>query len=84
MSDTGRIRRTVHPKARRILFGETVDGSIAHELPAISEVDRAHLVALAEAELVPPRAAARLLAAVHRMRRQRFAPIAGQPPRSTK
>src|SRR5260221_376457 len=55
MDDTGRIRRPLTPTARRIVFGEPEPA--APELALITEVDRAHLVMLAEQGLVDRAAA---------------------------
>lgn len=79
MTDTGRIRDGIGAEARRILFGETVDAALDATLPAVVEIDRAHLVMLAEEGLVPAAAAARLLGAVERQRRTRFAALRGRP-----
>ena len=75
MDDTGRIRRPLSPTARRIVFGEPPAG--ASELELVSQVDRAHLVMLAEQGLVERTAAAALLAEIERVRAERFAPLRG-------
>jgi argininosuccinate lyase len=71
--DTGRIRRPLSPTARRVAFPPPAD--VSDELGAISEVDRAHLVMLAERQLVPTEAAAATLAEIMRLRSVDFAPL---------
>jgi argininosuccinate lyase len=73
MDDTGRIRRPLSPTARRIVFGEPLLGP--SELDLTTRVDRAHLVMLAEQELVDRAAAAALLAEIERLRAGGFAPL---------
>jgi argininosuccinate lyase len=79
VTDTGRIRQGVGPVARRILFGDTVDHAIEPELSTIAEIDRAHLVMLAETRQVAPAAAAQLVAAVERMIGDQFGALRGRP-----
>lgn len=71
--DTGRIRRPLSPKARRVVFPPP--GLAVDELFAISDVDRAHLVMLAERGLIPADAAAATLAEIMRLRSVDFAPL---------
>ncbi len=78
MNDTGRIRRGIGAQAQRILFGETVDRSLELELPLVAEVDRAHLVMLAESGLVARPQLAALAAAVEALRASGFAPLRGR------
>jgi argininosuccinate lyase len=75
VDDTGRIRRPLTPTARRIVFGEPAPGP--SELKLVTQVDRAHLVMLAEEELVDPTSAAALLVEIERLRAARFAPLDG-------
>jgi argininosuccinate lyase len=75
MDDTGRIRRPLSPTARRIVFGDPPP--TASELELTSQVDRAHLVMLAEQELVDRAAAAALLAEIEHLRAGDFAPLQG-------
>src|SRR3954467_10424182 len=75
MDDTGRIRRPLTPGARRIVFGEAAPGP--SELALVSQVDRAHLVMLAEEGLVGREAAAALLIEIERLRAGRFAALDG-------
>lgn len=76
--DTGRIRRGIGAQAQRILFGETVDRALEHELPLVAEVDRAHLVMLAESGLVARPRLAQLAAAVEALRASGFAALRGR------
>jgi argininosuccinate lyase len=73
MDDTGRIRRPLTPTARRIVFGEPPPGP--SELAMVTQVDRAHLVMLAEQGLVDRAAAAALLVEIELLRTQHFAPL---------
>jgi len=75
VDDTGRIRRPLSPTARRIVFGEP--GPAPSELELITQVDRAHLVMLAEQALVDRAAAAALLAEIELLRAANFAPLHG-------
>ncbi len=74
---TGRIRKPLHPRARRLVFGPAE----AADLELITEVDRAHLVMLAEEGLIERRDAALILAEVDRLRRAGFAALAGRESR---
>lgn len=81
--DTGRLRVGLNPEAHRIVYdqyltGDAADG-LGQELRHISEVDRAHLVMLAERGIVPAGRAAALLRAVAGLRDQDFAPLRGRP-----
>lgn len=75
MENTGRIRRTLLPSARRILFDRDLESAIDNDLPYAIEVDRAHLVMLSETGIVPRDRAARLLRAINRLRADSFSPL---------
>src|SRR5258706_511141 len=75
VDDTGRIRRPLTPSARRIVFGEPAPGP--SELALVTQVDRAHLVMLAEQGLVGREAAGALLVEIEVLRAGRFAPLDG-------
>jgi argininosuccinate lyase len=75
VDDTGRIRRPLTPTARRIVFGEPFTGD--PELRLVTQVDRAHLVMLAERSLVDPAAAATVLVEIEGLRRSGFAALHG-------
>ncbi|WP_394838613.1 argininosuccinate lyase [Pendulispora rubella] len=78
MENTGRITRTIRRTARDILFGATADAAIDAELPFIAQVDRAHVVMLAESALIDRNTAASLLAAIDELRQRRFEPLRGR------
>ena len=75
MDDTGRIRRPLTPTARRTVFGKPA--SEPPELALVTQIDRAHLVMLAEERLVERAAAAAVLAEIERLRAGRFAALEG-------
>lgn len=79
MENTGRILRGLTPTARRIIFGATADAGIDDELEHISQVDRAHLVMLAERGIVEAVYACALLRAIDELRAGAFAPLRGRP-----
>lgn len=78
MEDTGRIRRPLTPAARRIVFGDDADAAIRDELPSYVQVDRAHLVMLLEAGILPRDAGRRLLAVMDGLVAQDYAPLRGR------
>lgn len=77
--DTGRLRGVLGPRTTRIVYGELSPELVAAELSSVTEVDRAHLVMLAECGLVDRAAARALLAAIDELRADGFAGLAGQP-----
>ena len=79
MEDTGRIRRALDRRARRIVFGDHADRAIDDELPHYVRIDRAHLVMLLEAGLLPQGAGRRLLAVMGDLADQDYAPLRGRP-----
>lgn len=78
MENTGRISRSINPSARRILFGDTANGSIVAEMKYITQVDRAHLVMLSECGLIESSRAAKLLCAIRELEASGFAPLAAK------
>ncbi|MFB6564735.1 MULTISPECIES: lyase family protein [unclassified Streptomyces] len=82
--DTGRLRAALHPEAHAIVYDQylpapdTSDG-LGEELRLISEVDRAHLVMLAERGIVLPQQAGSLLRTIDELRRSDFAPVRARP-----
>ena len=78
MSDTGRIRKALDWRARRIVFGDHADAAIRDELPHSMEIDRAHVVMLVERGLLPRDAGRRLLAAMQRLAADEYAPLKGR------
>jgi argininosuccinate lyase len=77
MSDTGRIRKPLDFRARRIVFGDDVDAGIAHELPHYLRIDRAHLVMLVERGILPRAAGRRLLGVMDGLIADDYAPLRG-------
>jgi len=78
-SAAGRIRSTIPNGARLILFGDTADQSIDNDLTVFTEIDRAHLVMLAEQGILARPRAAHLLQEINNLRRDGFAPLRGRP-----
>jgi argininosuccinate lyase len=78
MEDTGRIRRPLDPRARRIVFGDDADAGIAHELPFYVRIDRAHLVMLVERGILPRPAGRRLLAVMEALVAEDYAALRGR------
>ncbi|MER5962837.1 argininosuccinate lyase [Streptomyces sp. NPDC002057] len=79
---TGRLRTGLDPRAHRIVYDQyrTDDGDpIGDELRLISEVDRAHLVMLAERGIVDASRAGALLETVDALRAEDFAPVRSRP-----
>jgi argininosuccinate lyase len=79
MENTGRIRRTLDPRAREIVFGHDADGAIRDELPSLVRIDRAHVVMLVEQGLLPRAGGRRLLAAMDALAAEEYAPLRGRP-----
>lgn len=79
MENTGRIFRGLTPTAQRIIFGITADASISVELEHIAQVDRAHLVMLAECGIVDRYCACATLRAIDELRACNFLPLRGRP-----
>jgi argininosuccinate lyase len=79
-AETGLLSVPVRADARAILFEprREVDPALA-EFRLTAQVDRAHVVMLAEQGIVRPDAAGELLAGIEWLRQQDFAPLAGVP-----
>lgn len=77
MEDTGRIRRALDPRARRIVFGDDAGAGIRDELPFYLQVDRAHVVMLAERGLLSRDAARGLLGVMNALVAEGYAPLQG-------
>lgn len=78
MTDTGRIRKPLDPRARRIVFGDDADAGIAHELPYYLRIDRAHLVMLLERGILPREAGRRLLSEMDGLIAEDYASLRGR------
>ncbi|MEV0396252.1 argininosuccinate lyase [Polymorphospora rubra] len=79
--DTGRLRTALNTEAHRIVYDQyrPVADSLGEELELISEVDRAHLVMLAERGIVGAAQAAVLLKEIDGLRAEGFAPVRARP-----
>jgi argininosuccinate lyase len=71
--DTGRLGTALNPEAHRLFYGADPGAGAAEELRLVSEVDRAHVVMLAERRLIDAARAAKLLAGIERLRGDDFA-----------
>ncbi|MFC5357577.1 argininosuccinate lyase [Azospirillum himalayense] len=78
LGDTGRVAGTLHPKAQAILFGDVADDAIDRDLPWITQVDRAHLVMMAETGLLPIAHVSPLLRRIDEMECSGFASLRGR------
>lgn len=79
MENTGRIRGQILPIIQRMLFEKDSD-LFVQELRIMSEIDRAHLIMLAECGIVPRPRVARLLCAIEKLRVSEFAPLLEKRP----
>jgi argininosuccinate lyase len=76
--DTGRIKATLRPALRRLIFGEDSNAEIDAEMAIGCEVDRAHVVMLARQGLLEPAKARELLRAIEDLGEQGYAPLRGR------
>lgn len=76
---TGRLTGGPGPRTRQVVYGTLGPEELARELPPAIEVDRAHVVMLAERKLIPPQAAAQLLRCVRALADGGYAPLLGRP-----
>jgi len=74
----GRLTAEVGVRTRRILYGEPSPDELVAELDYLTTIDQAHLLMLAERELIPRSAARELLGCIAALRGCRFAPLAGR------
>jgi argininosuccinate lyase len=79
VDDTGRIRKPLNAKAREVLFERHLPHQLQDDMPYVCDVDRAHLIMLAENGLVPRANAARALTAIDRLAGEDFAPLRTRP-----
>ncbi|GGY66643.1 argininosuccinate lyase [Streptomyces xanthochromogenes] len=80
--DTGRLRTALDARAHRIVYDQYrpgADDPIGQELRLISEVDRAHLVMLAERGIVDTARAGALLGTIDTLRADDFAAVRDRP-----
>lgn len=78
MENTGRLLQGPAQLARRILFGANADVSIDAQLKFITEVDKAHLIMLAERGLIEKSSASIILREINDLRQSDFAPLRNQ------
>ncbi len=76
---TGRIARTLSGAARRVLFESVLEEQIRTDLPHISQIDMAHVLMLAESQIVDHEVARTLLRAICRLVQREFADLKGRP-----
>ena len=76
---TGRLTGQLGPRTLKVVYGELTPAVLAAELPAMTRVDRAHLVMLAERSLVPAAAAGALLRCIDELAARDWAPLLGRP-----
>jgi argininosuccinate lyase len=77
--DTGRLSTPLHPQAHRIVYAAHLSERLVDELRAMSQVDRAHLVMLAERRIVDGSRAARLLTEIGQLSEENFAAVWDRP-----
>jgi argininosuccinate lyase len=76
---TGRIDRKLTAAARKILFARKLDDHIDEEMPFICRIDCAHVLMLAECQIVSSEKAQKLLRALQKLVGQQFAPLKARP-----
>jgi argininosuccinate lyase len=74
MEDTGRIHKSLTPSAHRIVFGDAARTNNT-ELFHLTQVDKAHLVMLAECAILQREGACALIGGIDDLRRTDFAPL---------
>jgi len=79
LTGTGRLLGQLGPRTQRVVYGELTQAEIDAELPLMTRVDQAHLVMLAERELISPVAAAKLLRCIDALAAERYAPLLPRP-----
>src|SRR5260370_41599406 len=70
---------TLGLRAQHLVYGELTPTALCDELSTITTIDMAHVVMLADQELIGPRCAALLLERILRLRAEEFAPLQGLP-----
>lgn len=78
-ADVGRIKDALARKAQRLYYGAADDADDAAALRSVAQVDRAHLVMLAEQRILAQGDVAVLLRTVERLERSGFAAVLGRP-----
>ena len=77
--DTGRIGKPLTPAARRILFDRDINNQIEAELRHICRIDLAHVLMLAEQEIIEAAPARQLLTSIQSLEREKFEPLRSLP-----
>jgi argininosuccinate lyase len=78
MIDTGRLRESLDPRARVLLFDDIEERAIREEIVYYAQIDRAHLVMLAERQILRRDHVQRLLAAIDDLVARDYAPRRGR------
>jgi argininosuccinate lyase len=76
---TGRLVGEVGVRTRRVVYGDLSRGELEDELLLMTQVDRAHLVMLAEQKLVGSDAVAQLLHCIEDLAAAEWAPLLDRP-----
>ena len=79
MTGTGRLTGELGLLTLRLVYGEPTEAELAAELALMTRVDRAHLVMLAEQELIPATTAALLLDCIDELAGTRFGALRSRP-----
>ncbi len=79
MSGTGRLLGQLGARTQRVVYGELTQAEIDAELPLMIEVDRAHLVMLAERDLISAATAAKLIRCMDGLTAERYASLLSRP-----
>src|SRR5580692_8538457 len=79
LTGTGRLQGQLGPRTQRVVYGELTAAELDAELPLMLWVDQAHLVMLAERQLISAAAAAGLLRCMDGLAAARFRPLLGRP-----
>ncbi|GIG71593.1 argininosuccinate lyase [Phytomonospora endophytica] len=79
LARVGRIAGQLRPRTRTIVYGELSQAELETELPFMIRVDRAHVVMLAEQNLIDPDAARQLLNCMADLTEQRYRPLLSRP-----
>ena len=79
MTGTGRLTGELGLRTRRLVYGEPTEAELAAELALMTRVDRAHLVMLAEQQLIPATTAALLLGCIDELVATQFSALRSRP-----
>lgn len=76
---SGRLVGELRPRTRRVVYGDLSGAEIGTELPPSIRVDRAHVVMLAEQQLIPRDTAGELLRCMAELEADDYRPLLGRP-----